>query len=690
MPERETIGNQEPTPKKPKRGWQHIIGIALLGILTVMLIVNFGAIKSPFMRLLDITTPIIIGLVLAYILNFFLRFFEVKLFKRIKKRTVNRVISMILSYLLLLAILAGMLALILPQLIKSVESLGQNAKLWAAGVLNSISNLLDKLPFELPAETKAAITSLLDIDVLLDKLISFLESQLDGIIGGISGGNADALSNLNLGNTFATIWNVLRSSVGTLADIIVGIFISVYVLLSKERLNAGCRRVFRAIFSDAWEKRVLYYIGQAHRKIGGYLIGKMIDSTLVGLTCLILFLIFDIPFAVLIAVIIGVTDFIPFFGPFIGAIPSGIIIFIVDPPKVLLFALLILVVQQIDGNIIAPAILGDSTGLSSLGVIIAITVMGDIFGIPGMLIGVPIFALIMTILGDFIKSRLRAKGHDTDLKQYYPADAFIRPQDEKKDENTLTQKFVHWVRTVETEQEGVDYKPSRRHSIGRAIRRFFLTVGRFIHRLFSVKPIPEDRSGSIFSDIAQNGMRTNRLFWRTVGFSIITLGIYPFYLVEVIAQCTNIACRHDRRRTWGIVPYLLLSVVTLGIFPLIWHCKVISRMRNYCERKGTSCCITRRFYLCWAILGLPLLVGPAIALARFLRGFSQMCTTYNSTHTFPLSPENFKLEEQVLREPRPHRIPLMDQINEGIGEVNEEEETATDPTVDTEAPTSEN
>ncbi|MBE6702594.1 MAG: AI-2E family transporter [Ruminococcaceae bacterium] len=688
MPEKETHREQQPAPKKPKKGWQHIIGMALVGILILLLFVHFGAIKNPIIRLLGITTPIIIGLVLAYILNFFMRFFEVKLFKKIKKRMANRIISMILSYLLLIAIIAGMVALILPQLIKSVESLGANAKIWAAGVLNSIGNLLDKLPFELPAQTKATITSFLDIDVLLDKLVGFLESQLDKLTAGLSGSDASALNNINFGNIFSTVWSVVKNSVGTLADIIVGIFISVYVLLSKERLNAGCRRVFRALLSDPWEKRVLYYIGQAHRKIGGYLIGKMIDSTLVGLTCMLLFVIFDIPFAVLIAVIIGVTDFIPFFGPFIGAIPSGIIIFIVDPPKVLLFALLILIVQQIDGNIIAPAILGDSTGLTSLGVIIAITVMGDLFGIPGMLIGVPIFALFVTILDDFVKSRLQAKGHDTDLKQYYPADAFIRPQDEKKDENTLTQKFVRWVRSVETEQEGVDYKPSKRHSVSRAIRRFFLTIGRFFHRLFSIKPIPEDRSGSIFSDIAQNGMRTNRLFWRTFGLTLLTLGIYPFYLVEVIAQSTNIACRRDGKRTWGVVPFLLLSVFTLGIFALIWHCKVISRMQNYCQNKGTACRVTRRFFLCWFILGFPLLlIGPLIAIARFLRGFSEMCATYNSTHTFPLSPESFKLEEQILKQPRKQRVPLMEQINEGVPVEDIEEETAVAVPQDTQADT---
>ena len=433
-------------------------------------------------------------------------------------------------------------------------------------------------------------------------------------------------------------------------NLFVGIFISIYVLLSKERLNAGFRRVLRALLPRKAEDKVLYYVGQAHTKIGGYMVGKAIDSLMVMMVCMLLFYIFDIPFWMLIAVIIGVTDFIPFFGPFLGAIPSGVIIFLADPSKLILFILLILIVQQIDGNLIAPIILGEKTGLSSLGVIIAITVMSDIMGIAGMLIGVPIFAMIMTILDDFIKARLEKKGEPTALRKYYPATAFIKPHDEAKEDLTLTQRFIHWVASVETEVSNVDYVPSRRHTFGRGIRRFFLAIGRFFQRIFSVKPIPEDQASPLFMEIAQHGMPTNRTFWRTLLLSIITLFIYPFHLIARMAQTINIACRRDGKRTWGLVPFLLFTVITLGIFPLIWHCKIITRMKNYCNEHGVKCVVSRKFYLLWSLVGILTVVGPLIAIARVLKAYCQMCALYNSLHTFPLSPEEIESAELELAE----------------------------------------
>ena len=238
--------------------------------------------------------------------------------------------------------------------------------------------------------------------------------------------------------------------------------------------------------------------------------------------------------------------------------------------------------------------------------------MGELFGLPGMLIGVPIFAMIMTILDDFIKARLTKKGEPTALRKYYPAHAFIKPHDEDKESKTLTQRFVGWVASVETEVSGVDYKPSMHHTVGRGFRRFFLAIGRFFQRLFSVKPIPEDQANSVFLNIAENGMPTNRTFWRSFFLSIFTLMLYPLYLIERMAQTTNIACRKDGKRTWGLVPFLLCTVITLGIFPLIWNCKVINRIQNYCKTHGVECTVTKKFYLLWTLPGLLTVVGPLI------------------------------------------------------------------------------
>lgn len=642
MPDLEERKDEDPAPKKQKPTVTHVIAFALVGILIVLTLSNLKSILSPIQTLNAILAPITVGLVIAYIVNFLMRFFECKLFKKVKKRTVTRGLSMLFAYLLLLLIIAGIVLLIIPNVIDSVKDLQANSMLYITRLIDSINAVISKFPVPLPEDG----SGLLSLEKLLNLAINFLSTSGSWIVSNLA--------------TFA------GSTITVLKNALVGIFISIYVLFSKERLNAGCRRVLRALFSEKHEKLILHYCGKAHNKFGGYMIGKLIDSTMVMLVCMLLFTIFRIPYAILIAVIVGVTDIIPFFGPFLGAIPSAIIIFIASPWKAVVFVLLILVVQQIDGNLIAPAILGDKTGLTSLGVIIAVTVMGGLLGITGMLIGVPLFALIMTLLDDYIKHRLKEKGHATDLKEYYPADAFIRPQDINTEDETLTQRFVHWVCTVETEKAGVDFVPSRRHTFGRGVRIVFLTIGRFFHKTFSVKPIPADNDSGIFTDITQNGMRTNRLFWHTFIRSIVTIGVYPFCLIEIIAQSTNVACYKDGKRTWGFSSFLLLTVVTLGIFPIVWHCGVISRMQNYCAENDKTCPVSKKFYLCWTLVGLPTIVGPLIAIARFLRGFSTVCEIYNEAHTFPLTEEEIEAEKARMNQPKPqkHRKSLIEQINE--------------------------
>ncbi|MBO7342261.1 MAG: AI-2E family transporter, partial [Clostridia bacterium] len=589
-----------------------MIAVSLVGIFAVLTISNLDAILSPLGTLLDILAPITVGLVMAYILNFFLRFFEYKLFRRVKKRTVNRALSMVASYLFLLLILAGFLFLIIPSVIDSATDLEANGLTYISNLIDTVNNIIAKLPFVEPGNQDM----FLDLEKLLTYVLNLLSSSGDWIISNLAA--------------------IAGSTITVLKNIVVGLFISVYVLLSKERLNAGCRRVFRALFSKKNEARLIGYFTRAHSKFGGYMIGKLVDSMLVMLVCMLLFSIFQIPYAILIAVIIGVTDIIPFFGPFLGAIPSGLIIFIADPWKAIVFALLILVVQQIDGNLIAPAILGDRTGLSSLGVIIAVTVMGGVFGVTGMLIGVPLFALFISILDDFITSRLKAKGEETNLDKYYPADAFIRPQDEERKNGTLTQRFVRWVCTVETEKKNEDYTPSWFHSLGRGFRRVMLAIGRGFKRLFSIKPIPQDRAGDTYETIARYGIPCQYNFWYTLILSVLTLGIYPLCMISVIAQSTNIACRKDGKRTWGGFAYFLFTICTLGVFAIAWHCRVINRMQQYLAKHDQKCLISKRYYLCWTLIGLPILVGPLIALARFLKAFCDMGELFNSTHVFPL------------------------------------------------------
>lgn len=610
------------TPREPdqerrdaqKRNHQRALIMVLSGILIVLIIANLTDLLRPVRVLLKVLAPIIIGFAIAYIANPILRFFEVRVFYRLKRKLVNRALSMLMTYLVLTLVIGGIVALVIPRIADSIKDLRDNGSSYINRVIGSINRLFHGLPVRLPGTEDNVLTLEMILNWLVERLTEY-GLQLLGSVGAIASGAINVLKN-----------------------ILIGLFVSIYVLLSKDRLYAGTRRVIRALFSEKHE-RVLYdYFGAANSKFGGFIVGKLMDSVIVGFIAAIVFTIFRIPYPIMIAVIIGITNVIPFFGPFIGAIPSAAIIFLVSPSKAFVFIILIVVIQQLDGNLIGPMILGDHTGLTSLGVLVSVTLMGGLLGIPGMLIGVPLCSLLLTVLDDMLKSRLQKKGCPTDIYSYYSADAFIKPREDAPERRTLSKRFADWVAAVETEQPGVDYTPSRRHNFGRMFRRGLLAVGRFFHRTFTTKPQPEDQTKVLFPMIYQSGMHTNRALWRTVLLSIVTVGIYPLYLIELMAECTNVACLKDGKRTRGLIPYLFLSVLTLGIFGLVWHAGMIRRWRAYAAEHGETCVVTPKFFVLWVMPGIFCVVGPFIAFARLLRGLNQMCRIFNETHTFPLDP----------------------------------------------------
>ncbi len=608
-------------PETPNHNQQRALIMVLSGILIVLIVANLSDLLQPIKTLIRVLAPIIIGFAIAYIANPILRFFEVRVFYRLKRKLANRALSMLMTYLVLTLVIGGIVALVIPRIADSIEDLRNNGASYINRLIGSINRLFDGLPVRLPGTEDNVLT----LDTILNWLVNKMTEyglQLLGSIGAIASGALNVLKN-----------------------ILIGLFVSIYVLLSKDRLYAGTRRVIRGLFSEKHE-RVLYdYFGAANSKFGGFIVGKLMDSVIVGFIAAIVFTIFRIPYPTMIAVIIGVTNVIPFFGPFIGAIPSAAIIFLVSPSKAFVFVILIVVIQQFDGNLLGPMILGDHTGLSSLGVLVSVTLMGGLMGIPGMLIGVPLFSLILTVLDDMLKSRLQKKGCPTDIYSYYRADAFIKPREDAQPGRTLSKRFADWVAAVETEQEGVDYQPSRRHNFGRMVRRGFLAIGRFFHRTFTTKPQPEDQTKVLFPMIYRTGMHTNRSFWRSLLLTIVTFGIYPLYLVELMAECTNVACRQDGKRTRGLIPYLFLSILTLGVFGLLWHASVIRRWRTYAADHGEECPVTVKFFVLWMVPGVLCVVGPLIAFARLLAGFNQMCRIFNETHTFPIDPNRIAVTE---------------------------------------------
>lgn len=457
--------------KKRRKAPLYILSVALLCLLIVLILINLPAILKPFKTLNSVFAPITIGLAIAYLANPLLRLFEFRVFCRLKKRRVNRALSLICTYAVILVMIVGVILLIVPQIVNSISDLRDNGMVYVDNIIESVNRIIRTIPF-----LEENPDNLLSFEKLLNYFLKWIDdynSSMMGFIGSFAGGVITVLKN-----------------------ILVGFFVSVYVLVSKDRLNAGCRRIFRALLPKKKETMLLYYISKAHSKFGGFFIGKIIDSLIIGVLSWIIFAIFKIPYAVLVAVIVGVTNVIPFFGPFIGAIPSAMIIFIKDPMKALLFCVLILAIQQFDGNILGPFILGGSTGLSSLGILVSITVASGLLGFAGMLIGVPLFALLMAMLDDWITLKLHKKGHSARLCDYYPADAFIKPTDPDEQRPSMQERFRTWVLTVETEKAGVDYTPSAWHSIGRFFRKGFLRTGRFFRRFPKLTETAADAAGT--------------------------------------------------------------------------------------------------------------------------------------------------------------------------------------------------
>ncbi len=377
------------------------ISCAIL-FLVLYITVNISVFADIFSAVLSVLSPIILGGALAYLLNPLLKVYEYKVFKKLKNKNILRTLSMIMTYVTALLIVVAFVFLLVPQLIKSITELVSNFDTYLASTIDSINNLISNLA----GERKNFIDK--------EALITAVTKVLVG-----SGDLFEAIANY--------VMTYGMGLVVGLKNVLIAIFISIYVLISKERLKAQTHKFTSACFSDKTNNRFFKYLYLCDKTFSNFFMGMVVDSLIVGIITLIFLLIFGMPYPLLIATIVCITNIIPIFGPFIGAIPSFFIILIAEPSKAILFLVLILVIQQIDGNIIAPKILGNSTGLSSLGVITAIIIMGEYFGVVGMVVGVPVFAVIVTIVKEFLETRLEAKALPTDTAEYYDRDSLVNP-----------------------------------------------------------------------------------------------------------------------------------------------------------------------------------------------------------------------------------------------------------------------
>ena len=384
-------------------------GAISLSILFFFLIYRFQGFGDAISKLTGILMPFIYGAVIAYLLKPVCNCVEDFLRRLLPEKmgTAANMLAVTVSLLFGILVVYALIMMIVPQLITSVTTLYYTAR-------NNLNDFVDWASHQ-------------EIVASNQKLLDFIETSYDNL--------QDMLDNIVRTKLVPSMQSLLSgaalgvmSFVTFLKNIIIGVIVSVYLLASRKKFGQQCKMILYSLIKPRWADVILEEILYADKMFGGFINGKILDSAIIGVLCYIACLIFKFPSALLVSVIIGVTNVIPFFGPFIGAIPATLLILIQNPIKALWFVLFVLVLQQVDGNIIGPKILGNTTGLSSFWVLFAILLFGGLWGFVGMIIGVPLFAVIYDVIKKLVFHGLNRNDESGMVNLYH--DAFGDPDDE--------------------------------------------------------------------------------------------------------------------------------------------------------------------------------------------------------------------------------------------------------------------
>ena len=366
--------------------------VIAVNVLLIVAILKFSAIAKGFNALMDVLSPVIWGLIIAFLMNPIMVNTE-KLFRKKadgSRSKLVRALSVTVAALVFLGIVAGLLAIVIPELVKSVTELFNNMgdirdklEKWIASTFKSFPSLVKTATEKIDDFTK-------DASVIFEKM----QPMLDDLVSGA--------------------WGVLSF----LKDFALGFIVSIYMLCNKETLLAQIKKTIISVTKKSTCAKIMTVSSQANKVFSGFITGKIIDSIIIGIICFIAMTILKLPMAMMISVVVGVTNIIPFFGPFIGAVPSALLLVLIKPMAALEFIILIIVLQQLDGNIIGPKILGKATKLASFWVMFAIIVGGGLFGFLGMILGVPVFAVFYTYAARGINKLLKKKNIDSDTLAY--------------------------------------------------------------------------------------------------------------------------------------------------------------------------------------------------------------------------------------------------------------------------------
>lgn len=403
-------------------------------LLCVYVIYNSEVFKSQIKSLVAVLMPIIDGLIVAYLLVPVINYQERKIYyPLLEKKKVEitpkiqklvRTVAVILTYVIVGLLINAFIRSVVPQLIESIQNIIGNMPLYMDTLIKYVNEILEQLDL---FDENDVLTL---IDTYYDDIVEFAQ---ENVLPSVTSWGKSISSSV-------------FSFLGALWDLLIGFIISVYILFSKEKFVGQAKKLVFSFFSRERSNLILNDMKYVNKTFSGFISGKIVDSIIIGLLCFIVCTICKIPYSLLVSVIVGVTNIIPFFGPIIGAIPCLVLIFLVDPIHALYFLIIVILLQQFDGNVLGPMILGNSTGLSGFWVIFSITLFGGLWGVPGMFLGVPVFACFYAWLRrkmqhNLLKKKLslstdeyiNLKEIDSDLKFIeYTQDTSSALDDEKK------------------------------------------------------------------------------------------------------------------------------------------------------------------------------------------------------------------------------------------------------------------
>lgn len=406
--------------------------LLLFALLRIEIIASFCSTVAYILR------PITFGLVLAFLLLPLHRnIFSVlsglgsgALCKSKQGRRLTDFAAILLSLLVLFVLIYLLLAMLLPQvyvsvvgLIRALPGYISSAHVWLQDFLQ---NNPEVQAWVLPIYDSAAVSvqNWLQTDLMpnlesVNSTLNWIETQFWPSFSSVASG----------------VSSFLLAVLYFLKDALIAVIVSVYLLARKDTFAAQSKKIVYSIFRTRHADMIVEETRNAYRILSGFIIGKLIDSLIIGILCLICCNIFKFPYPVIVATVVGVTNIIPFFGPFIGAIPCILLIMLVDPLQSVYFALFILILQQFDGNILGPKILGDSTGLDAFWVLFSILLFGGLFGFTGMVLGVPVFAMLYSILNRMVRTGLSRRGLPLETKQYMGRTGAMAPAGHDPDDD---------------------------------------------------------------------------------------------------------------------------------------------------------------------------------------------------------------------------------------------------------------